>query len=110
LGTQASEAAQARGLTRALLAEQVGVARMLFPDYEKGKVRLYTDILERIAAALDVSPAKLLGRGPLTDEERVPSLRLMKRLKRIERLAPAQQKALLTTIDMFLKAAEAGPP
>jgi len=34
------------------------------------------------------------GEGPRTDEERVPSLRLMKRLQRIERLAPGQQKAL----------------
>jgi hypothetical protein len=34
------------------------------------------------------------------------SLRLLRRLKRIEDLPPSQQKTLLKTIDTFLKAAE----
>jgi hypothetical protein len=65
-------------------------------------------MLFRLAKALKVSADEILGVGNGKGELDGPSLKIVKRLKRIERLPPARQKALLTNIDMFLKAAESG--
>jgi transcriptional regulator with XRE-family HTH domain len=93
-------------MTQAALAEAIGIEKSLVSDYERGKIRVYDELLIRFAIALDVSADLLLGidgKGP-----GVPpvSLRLSKRLLKIERLPLAQQKALLKNIDMYLKAAE----
>ncbi len=63
-------------------------------------------MLFRLAKALKVSPDVILGVGNGKSELQAASLRITKRLLRIERLPPAHQKALLKNIDMFLKAAE----
>jgi hypothetical protein len=65
-------------------------------------------MLFRLAKALKISPDVMLGVGNGKNETDGPSLRIMKRLLKIERLPPANQKALLKNIDMFLKAAESG--
>lgn len=63
------------------------------------------DIIINFASALKVSTDEILGVRSVP-ESPVSSLRLVKRLKKIENLPPNQQKVLLKNIDMFLKAAE----
>jgi len=107
IGEKIAQFRKMRGLTQAQLAETIGISRLLLSDYERGKVRVYADILARIATALTISPAKLLYDSGELPSSATPSLRLIKRLQKIERLPLAQQKALLKNIDMFLKAADA---
>jgi hypothetical protein len=59
-----------------------------------------------LAKALKVSSDEILGGGNGKSDLEASSLKIVKRLRKIEGLPPSKQKALLTNIDMFLKAAE----
>jgi transcriptional regulator with XRE-family HTH domain len=95
-----------RGWTQVELAERLGITQALLSDYERGRLRLNADIVVRFANALEVSTDELLqpkdSRSPL---RRKPSLRLQRRMEKIEKLPPHQQSTLLKTIDTFLKGA-----
>lgn len=93
---------QAKGLTQEKLADKIGIKRVLLSDYERGKIRIHSEMLLRIATALGISADTLLGLSGAYKND-MPSLKLMKRFKQIEKLPPSKQKALLTTIDSFLK-------
>ena len=74
----------------------------LVSDYERGKLRLNADMLLRFAMALEVSTDDLLQPGgPRTAKK--PSLKVLRRLERIEELPARQQTTLLRTIDTFLE-------
>lgn len=68
---------------------------LCWPPGPAGRVRLMNDIIINFASALKVSTDEILGVRSLP-ESPVSSLRLVKRLKKIEN----------KNIDMFLKAAE----
>jgi transcriptional regulator with XRE-family HTH domain len=95
-----------RGWTQVELAERLGITQTLLSDYERGRLRLNADIVVRFANALEVTTDELLqpkeSKRPL---RRKPSLRLQRRMEKIEKLPPHQQSTLLKTIDTFLKGA-----
>jgi transcriptional regulator with XRE-family HTH domain len=95
-----------KGLTQAELADLVGITREGIAAYETGRVRLMDDMLIRFAETLNVTTDQILGVGKVNTNKSDLSLRLVKRLQKIENLPPNQQKVLLKNIDMFLKAAE----
>src|ERR1700722_18991540 len=91
-----------RGFTQIELAEKTGLVQTLVSDYERGKLRLNADMILRFATTLEVSTDDLLQpAGPR--DSKMPSRRVLRRLERIESLPPAQQTALLRTIDTFLE-------
>lgn len=100
------EARKRRGLTQSELAELIGVTREAIAAYETGRVRLMDDIIIRFATSLKITTDEILGIKEPIDTVPTLSLRLVKRLQKIENLPPNQQKVLLKNIDMFLKAAE----
>jgi len=63
----------------------------------------------RFALALQISADELLGLKHCTNGtgDNTASLKILRRVKRIETLPSAKQKILLQNIDMFLKGAEA---
>jgi transcriptional regulator with XRE-family HTH domain len=65
------ELREARGWSQAELAERAGVRQATISTLETGKARRLLDVLERIAEALEVAPAKLLGEGVPTKRPRV---------------------------------------
>ena len=75
-------------------------------DYERDRLRMNPDMIVRFAAALEVTTDGLLqpdgSKPPL---RRSPSLRVLRRLEKIEKLPPHQQSTLLKTIDTFLRGA-----
>lgn len=93
-----------RGWTQVELAERIGITQTLLSDYERGKLRLNADMIVQLAAALETTTDELLkpsaSRSPL---RRKPSLRLQRRMEKIEKLPAHQQNYLLKTIDGFLK-------
>jgi len=93
-----------RGWTQVELAERVGITQTLLSDYERGKLRLNADMIVQLANALETTTDELLkpaaSRLPL---RRKPSLRLQRRMEKIEKLPAHQQNYLLKTIDGFLK-------
>jgi len=95
-----------RGLTQKELADSIGITRDILASYESGRAHLNDDVIIRFALALQVSSDELLG---LKEHESLvsqpPNVRLMKRMQKIQNLPPADQKALIKNIDMFLKAA-----
>ncbi len=97
-----------RGLTQKQLAEKIGIIEMLISDYERDKLRLHAEMVIRYAKALGVTTDELLGVKRTRNAGYRPSLKVVRRVKKIEQLEPGQQRALLRTIDTFLKGAKAG--
>jgi transcriptional regulator with XRE-family HTH domain len=97
-----------RGWTQVELAERIGIIQSLISDYERDRLRMNPDMVLRFAAALEITTDELLQPGgekpPLRHR---PSLRVLRRLEKIEKLPPHQQSTLLKTIDTFLKGAAA---
>jgi transcriptional regulator with XRE-family HTH domain len=106
LGKRIAAIRKRRGITQVQLAQIIGIGQTLISSYEVGRITLSAEMLFRLAKALKVSSDEILGVGNGKSDVEGPSLRIVKRLKKIERLPPSQQKALLTNIDMFLKASE----
>jgi hypothetical protein len=59
--------------------------------------------LPALARALGVSTDALLGMQPVEEETSPKTARLLKRLRRIEKLPPADQRAVLTLVDALLE-------
>jgi transcriptional regulator with XRE-family HTH domain len=93
-----------RGWTQVELAERIGITQTLLSDYERGKLRLNADMIVRFANVLDITTDDLLQpKGAQTKLRPKPSLRVQRRMEKIEKLPPHQQNYLLKTIDGFLK-------
>ena len=95
-----------KGYTQVELAKKMGIIQVLVSDYERDKLRPYHDMISRFAQALEVSSDELLGLKPPKNKNSETSLKVLRRMKKIETLPPMQQKTLLRTIDTFLKGAE----
>jgi transcriptional regulator with XRE-family HTH domain len=106
LGQRISHFRKQRGLTQVQLAQKIGITQNLVSAYECDRLGLQADMLARFAIALDVSADSLLGLNRSARSLDAPSLPLLRRFIKIQSLPPFHQKALLKTIDMFLKAAD----
>jgi transcriptional regulator with XRE-family HTH domain len=104
VGQRLARLRKERGYTQVELAERMGVIQVLISDYERDKLRLHAEMVTRFAQALEVSADVILGLDQKKSNGQKPSLRILRRLNRIEDLPPTQQKTLLQTIDTFLKA------
>ncbi len=110
LGLRLAQVRKEHGLTQVELAERTGLIQVVVSDYERGRLRLPADMAVRFAEVLGVTvdellqPAKKRGTAKTAKQ---PSLKLVRRMEQIESLPIYQQRALLTTIDTFIAAAEA---
>jgi len=106
LGRRIARLRKERGYTQVELAEKIGIIQVLISDYERDKLRPHPEVIVRFAHALNVTTDELLGLTVSPTAGTKPSLKTLRRLKKIEELPPSQQKALFKTIDNFLKGAE----
>jgi transcriptional regulator with XRE-family HTH domain len=85
------------------LAERLGITQTLLSDYERGKLRLNATLIVRLANALETSTDELLqpkeAQSPL---RRKPSLRVQRRVEKIEKLPPRKQYFVLKALDALL--------
>jgi transcriptional regulator with XRE-family HTH domain len=112
IGQRIARLRKERGYTQIELADKIGIIQNLVSAYERDQLRLSSEMIIRFALALEVSSDDLLGissskesSGRKQAATKKPSLKLLRRLNRIESLPMSQQKTLLQTIDTFLKAA-----
>jgi transcriptional regulator with XRE-family HTH domain len=61
IGKRIARLRNEKGYTQLQLAEKIGIVRILISDYERGKIRLYDEMLARFAVALEVTTDELLG-------------------------------------------------
>lgn len=94
------------GYTQIEIAEQLDVPQSVVSAFESGGRRFHADILIRYAELFGVSVDELLGlQTPAQNGQKV-SVHMTRRMQKIQQLPKARQKALLQTIDLFLKGAE----
>lgn len=107
LGQRLARIRKERGLTQKDVAERTGLIQTLVSDYERGRLRLAADMIVRFAVALEISTDELLRpkRGKAAPPPKA-SRKVLRRLQQIESLPAYQQRALLTTIDNFIAAAQ----
>jgi len=87
-------------------AERVGIIQALVSDYERDNLRLNAEMVVRFAVALEITTDELLKpKGSEPPLRPRPSLRMLRRLEKIESLPAHQQATLLKTIDTFLRGA-----
>lgn len=105
-GQRLARLRKSKGYTQVELAQKMDIVQVLISDYERDKLRPYHEMIARFAKALEVSADELLGLAPKKNGNNGASLKLIRRMKKIEALPAAQQKILLRTIDTFLKGAQ----
>jgi transcriptional regulator with XRE-family HTH domain len=107
LGQRLARLRKERGLTQKQIAESTGLIQELVSSYELDKLRLNSDMILRFAEVLEVSADELLrGSKSTITAKKQPSIKLVRRMEQIESLPLYEQRALLTTIDKFLSAAQ----
>jgi transcriptional regulator with XRE-family HTH domain len=112
LGQRLARIRKERGFTQNDIATCTGLTQVLVSDYERDRIRLSAEMAVRLSEAMGISTDELLRprkKGtparPQQPSLKQPSLKLMRRMERIESLSLYRQRALLTTIDQFLAAA-----
>ena len=102
-GSNLARLRKSHGLTQKELAEKIGINSTLISDYERGKLRLFDENIVKIAEALNITTDTLLGLNQENQVSENVSLRMMKRIRKIENLPPFKQKTLLQIIDGYVK-------
>jgi len=102
-GKRLREIRQRRGVTQEQLGAAVGVSNRVIAYYEADGAQPPGALLAELARALKVSADELLGLEPLKDQTKPRTARLLKRLRKVEDLAPADQRAVLKIVDGLLE-------
>jgi transcriptional regulator with XRE-family HTH domain len=107
LGQRLARLRKERGLTQGEVANRTGLTQVLVSNYECNRLRLTAEMAVRFVKALGIAAEDLLGEKKKSQSvEEQPSLKLLRRMKQIEALPLYEQRALLTTIDKFITAAQ----
>jgi transcriptional regulator with XRE-family HTH domain len=104
IGRRLRQARERLGLTQVKLAELLGLDQTLISAYERGAIRIHAALIATFAKALKTSADEVLGLKRTRTNGHVRSLGLRRRLQRMDRLPPADLRALLQTVDRFLRA------
>jgi transcriptional regulator with XRE-family HTH domain len=107
LGERFARLRKEKGYTQIELAKKIGITQVLLSAYERDRIRPNYEIIISFSQALEVTTDELLGVKESRTASTKPSLKILRRLNKIELLPPSQQRALLQTIDNFLKGAAA---
>jgi len=105
IGERIARLRKERGYTQRELAYRIGIIHSLVSDYEKGKLRLYDQMVARFALALEVSADEILGMKGNGAKAGKPTLKIIRRLGKIESLPPGRQKTILKAIDFMIQSA-----
>lgn len=90
---------QQRGLTQEELGKAVKVSNRVIAYYKSDGAQPPGPLLAERAKVLRVSADELLGLRPLRDDTPLRTARLLRRLRQVEQLALADQRAVLKLVD-----------
>ena len=103
IGARLADLRRQRGLTQKDLAARVGVEQPFISNYERGELRLHSEVILQIADVLKVSTDELLGRKKIKNNSSPKSARLLKRMERIDQLSATDRRAVLKYLDTLCK-------
>jgi transcriptional regulator with XRE-family HTH domain len=109
IGGNITKIRKAKGLTQKDLAVKIGISQRLLSHFEVGRRRITSEMLFQIALSLNVSADKILGLNGSVKDSSPISPSLIKRIHEIEMLPLNEKRALVKTIDNFLKANKKAP-
>jgi len=89
-------------MTRTELGKAAGVSQRMVAYYESESAQPPGALLVGFARGLKVSADELLGLKPMSETTSPKTARLLKRLRRIEELPPADQRAVLKLVDAMI--------
>lgn len=103
LSTRLSEARKAKALSQQELANLAKVHYTNIGRYERGEANPSTDILNRIATALELSPDFLMN-GTLQDKsaDAISDEELLLQFRKIEKLPSDKKKIVKELLDAFI--------
>lgn len=103
LSTRLTEKRKAKGLSQTELATLAKVHYTNIGRYERGEANPSTDILNRIAKALEVSPDFLMN-GTFQDKsaEAISDEELLSQFRKIEKLPSDKKKIVKELLDAFI--------
>lgn len=101
---------QRRGLTQEELGQAVSVSNRVIAYYESKDAQPPGALLAALARTLKVSADELLGLQPVKDDTAPRTARLLKRLRKVEELAVADQRTVLKLLDALHAARAAARP
>lgn len=104
IGQRIARLRKERGITQKEFAELLGIAQSVISDYERGKLRLHSELIINVAKILGVSVNEILDSedNKKKPDNLVVNRKIYKRLKAIDKLPKRDQEALFRTIDTFL--------
>ncbi len=102
-GPRLRELRKRRGLTQIDLGKLLGVSNRVIAYYEDRNAQPPGPLLVDMARALRVSCDEILGLKPIKDTTSPRTARLLNRLRRIEELRPAEQRAVLRYLEALLR-------
>jgi transcriptional regulator with XRE-family HTH domain len=103
-GTRLQEIRKRRQMSQAEVGQRLGIHPSLVSQYERGYLRLHGALLVRIAVVLKTTPDEILAVKEMgsNGDERPIDRRVLRRLKKVDKLSAHEKKLLLGTIDAFL--------
>jgi transcriptional regulator with XRE-family HTH domain len=104
-GSRVATLRKAKGFTQKQLADKIDIPWNVLSDYERGKARLNDSVIYKIAIVLQISADEILGLKKREVQQDI-SLRIIRRIQRIEKLNPKKKKRLLSALDDLIFAAE----
>jgi transcriptional regulator with XRE-family HTH domain len=93
---------EARDISQVVLAQRLGVTQSNVSEMERGIRSVTADLAIRLAKALRVSTDEILIGNGEAEKTPLASVRLLRRIQRIERLPAARQRVVLRFIDALI--------
>jgi len=105
MGKRLAQLRKQKRLSQSELSRRTGIGQNLISEYEAGKVRMYGEVVARIARTLGVSTDEILA---LKNAESRPAIKpiarkIQRRAEMIEDLPLQEQTHVLRTIDLLVK-------
>ena len=103
IGLNITRIRKSKGLTQQEVADAVGISQRLLSHFEVGRRRITAEMIVQIAKVLNTSSDLILGLKNGESMGTTISHSLAKRMHEIENLPLSEKRALVKTIDNFLK-------
>lgn len=103
VGARLRRLREARDISQVVLAQRLGVTQSNVSEMERGIRSVTADLAIRLAGALRVSTDEILiGSNGEAEKTPLASVKLLRRLQRIETLPAARQRVVLRFIDALI--------